>query len=125
MTEIERKALALVNEVLEEWEVSRATEDDMDGSACFVALCRAIERHEAFRQEVSDAVEDYCGYVPPDSPSHPITRFILPKPVDPLVEAMQEACGAQGLATKHTPNEADADNLRQALAARGLKITNI
>ena len=58
-----------------QWErLSRETE------ALSEAVCRAIEQHEQFKREVSDAVEDYCGYVPPDCPSHPITRFILPKP---------------------------------------------
>lgn len=56
MTDIEKQALALVNEVCAEWEVSPATEDDMDGSACFAALTRAIEQHEAFKREVSDAI---------------------------------------------------------------------
>lgn len=88
MTEIEQKALALLNE-LSDYEVPDL--DEAQYSTAIQALCRAIEQHEQFKREVSDAVEDYCGYVPPDCPSHPITRFILPKPVDPLVEAYQ-AC---------------------------------
>lgn len=47
-------------------------------------------------------------------------RFIIAKP-DTLVEAMQDACGPQGLATKHTPGELTG-HLRAALAKRGLKI---
>ena len=110
MNDIERKALELVNEVAgrHRFNLSHCAYNEV----C-AALCRAIEQHEAFRQEVSDAVQDYCGYVPPDSPSHPITRFIIAKP-DPLVEAMAE-CGVD-------PFENWADQLRAALAKRGLEI---
>lgn len=77
------------------------------------ALKEAIEQHERFRQEVSNAVVDYVGYVPSDSPAHPITRFIIAKP-DPLVEAMVE-CGFGDSSNA-------ADDIRAALAKRGLEI---
>jgi hypothetical protein len=101
---IEAKALALLNEVAVE----------MDGHPVHVtinrdyhaqeALCRSIEQHEAFRQEVSDALLNASG--------EPLERFIIPKPKpDPLVEAM--------LAIGVIPN---ASALRAALEARGLEI---
>ena len=87
----EDKALALVNEVCAEWEVNPATEDDMDGSACFSALTRAIEAHEAYRQEVSDAVFDYFQTETNKSQLH-LCSFIIPAPKpDPLAEAWQMA----------------------------------
>ena len=51
----------------------------------------AIEQHEAFRQEVSDAVEWLVNstYMPAPS-EHKLRRFIIAKP-DPLVEALDEA----------------------------------
>ena len=68
MTETEKKALALVRECESDYE----------------ALCRAIEQHEAFKREVSDAVEGYTSMVGLD-PKRYFARFIIAKP-DPLVE---------------------------------------
>ena len=51
MTDIEQKALALLNEVLAErvhWKMTGTRAEN----ASLEALCRAIEQHEAFRQEV-------------------------------------------------------------------------
>lgn len=94
MTDIEKKALALVNEVCAEWEVVLATDDDMDGLACFAALTRAIEQHEAYKREVSDAVEAlkkvWGGGWHQCSEAQMCDRFIIPK-TDPLVEAWQMA----------------------------------
>ena len=94
MTDIEQKALALVNEVAKEMGLVqlRILDTDLPGER---ALCRAIEQHEAFRQEVSDAVGSYIH--DPQSITGPATmqhlrRFIIPKP-DPLVEALEEASG--------------------------------
>ena len=77
MTEIEKKALALVNEVLVEWGALRkAVEVPKNSDAFARALLRAIEKHEAdkaahaatvegilksheaYKQEVSDATTD-------------------------------------------------------------------
>lgn len=84
MTDIEKKALALVNEVTsddEPW-----TLDYVRGGVVFKTLCRAIEQHDAFRQEVSDAVEAakrvYGGH---REAFDQLDRFIIAKP-DPLVE---------------------------------------
>lgn len=113
MTEIGRKALEFVNEVCSEWDVSFATEDEMDGSACFAALCRAIERHESFRQEVSDAVEHFKRCYPGYQHASLFDRFIIAKP-DPLVDALAEL-------NYFDPNNS-AKNLYAALAKRGLEI---
>ena len=57
------------------------------------AVTARIERHEAFRQEVSDAVENVRRVVKPlawDQAIGPlISRFIIAKP-DPLEEVMNE-----------------------------------
>ncbi len=90
---------------------------DLPLRASIVAHARAIEQHEAFRQEVSDAVEGYAGMVGLD-PKRYFARFIIAKP-DPLVEALLEtfprANGAEGMAA----------DLRAALAARGLEVRKI
>ena len=121
MTDIEQKALALVNEVRAE--LGKPFFGPELCGETFTALCRSIEQHEQFKREVSDAVDrsiDDCGhdgfrkvYIH----SH-LARFILPKPVDPLVEACTEAHG-HGY---HDTEAAFADQLRAALAKRGGKI---
>ena len=91
MTDIEQKALALVNEQFtssgyEVYNLSEATSHDL-----LWALFRAIEQHEAFRQEVSDAVERWnIEYLLGDALRADMARFIIAKP-DPLVEAYNEA----------------------------------
>ena len=114
----EAKALALVNGVKTErgrnsyshyTRLSRALDDGHE------ALCRAIEQHEAFRQEVSDAVAVVMNMYPGAIPARHLSRFIIPKPKpDPLVEALDSL----GL------RKADewAGDIRKALAARGLEI---
>ena len=109
MTEIEKKALALVNEADAtgySWVI-----DEVLANVVFNALCRAIEQHEAYKQEVSDAVESYfCGVCPPH---YILAHLIIPKPtVDPLVEAWIEATG----------NTVGMEPLNEALAKRGFKI---
>ena len=93
--------------------------DDNRLGASIEAHARTLDAFEAFRKEVSDAVEDVVDELRPTKVAL-LSRFIIAKP-DPLVEAMREACGAQGLATKHTPGEL-TEHLRAALAARGLEI---
>ena len=119
MTEIERKALALFNEVARE---RGSSCDSVLLDRAFAeneALCRAIEQHEEFRREVSEAVEQRFNH---NSLAYGcLDRFILPKPVDPLVEAMSEAmCGVPG--EDYTQ---PAKDLREAMMARGYKWTKI
>ena len=107
MTEIEQKALALLNE-LSDYEVPDL--DEAQYSTAIQALCRAIEQHEQFKREVSDAIID-CGA------ERYLGRFILPKP-DPLVEAlndMKDGCAGQ-------TTESYAACLRVAIEARGGRI---
>lgn len=114
---IEQKALALVNEVKSNGLIqSTPTYQD-----AFNALCRAIEQHEAFRQEVSDAVETLVsGGL--DQQAYRwfrmnLERFIITKP-DPLVEALNDLLWAYD-----DNGNAMADQLRAAIEARGGKIT--
>lgn len=111
MTDIEQKALALLN-VVAGTERYVDLYEEINEHYMKEALCRAIEQHKAFRQEVSDAVVSY--FQPYDSPIG-FQRFIIhePKP-DPLVEAMAD-CGVDRF-------ESWADQLRAALEARGLEI---
>lgn len=113
MTDIEQKAQALINTI---------TKLKFNGNIKFTrsgymaeALCRAIEQHEAFRQEVSDELIKH-GFI---NASTGIGRFIIPasKP-DPLVEALTEISGEGGFDNF----DHYAHNLRAALEARGLEI---
>ena len=121
MNDIERKALALLNEVFREGGVHEQRPDgyvDRNKHAYDEALCRTIEQHEAFKQEVSDAVNVSLrltqGFEGTDAfKAKVILERLITKP-DPLVEAMAE-CGVD-------PFESWADQLRAALAKRGLEI---
>lgn len=129
MTDAEQEALALVNEVRTEYPLVSSE------VASNLALCRAIERHktdiadlqaeyeevcklhEAFRQEVSDAVEQLLAWPSIRSQGiivDSVARFIIAKPLDPLVEAMQEWWDADGYANIET--------FRAAIEKRGGKI---
>jgi hypothetical protein len=57
MTDTEAKALALLNEVRSEYPFAA------DYHAIGIALNRAIEQHEAFKQEVSDALKKARGAI--------------------------------------------------------------
>ncbi len=125
MTEIEKKALALLNEVAAE----RAMwgRQNLDRALCSAheVLCRAIEQHEAFRQEVSDSLEHYLDQWRHSPPSREVFAcqfgsLIIAKP-DPLVEALAEYRRTPGSGEYVTP-EKRAEVLRAVLAARGLKI---
>ena len=114
MTDIEQKALALVNDarINPSYPYSRLSE--VSSKLAINALCHAIERHEAFRQEVSDAVEGLLsGAVFRKAVHDRLDRFIIPKP-DPLVEAMQEWWDADGYANIET--------FRAAIEKRGGRI---
>lgn len=81
MTDIEKKALALLKEVQAEYPLLGAE------VSAKMALCRAIEQHETFRQEVSDVVS---GFFADDGFDRTglLRRFIIAEPVDPLVAAL-------------------------------------
>ena len=111
MTDIKQKALALLNEV--RLERGFAPVVFLYGSVFLEeALMRAIEQLEAFRQEVSDAVEEAIdrGFYAQALQSLIITT---PKP-DPLEEVLYGVWFSD-------PKE-DAKALRAALEARGLEI---
>lgn len=117
MNETEKKALALLNEVAKEMGLEKVSslELDMPGER---ALLRAIEQHEAFRQEVSDAVETIRNCTDANKrygACVALNRFILPKPVDPLKEVLNAM-----MLTDYQQHE-----LRAALAARGLEVRKI
>ena len=129
MTNIEAKALALVNGVKTErgrnsyshyTRLSRALDDGHE------ALCRAIEQHEAFKQNVSDAVADYKAdqpYVWKQSASDYFCHFIIPAPKpDPLVEVLDKMLRRRFLDPLPDVLTDEAHWLRAELEARGLEI---
>ena len=108
MTDIQQKALALVDEVRSEYPLVA------DFHAASIALCRAIEQHEAFRQEVSDALIDYFGeHLVAEDGGDTLASFIIPAPKpDPLVEVVH----------KMGWDKDTAADLRTALEVYGLEI---
>jgi hypothetical protein len=115
MTDIEAKALALLDEMAAKHNRFPRTYTRLErGYTAHEALCRAIEQHEAFKQEVSDAVETYKADNPFTYNAFLLDRFIIPKPKpDPLVEVLKELV----LTTRMTSGD-----LRAALEVRGLEI---
>ena len=117
MTDIEQKALALLNEVQADWNYllgSLAFKRDRDVFS--EALCRAIEQHEAFKQEVSNAVVCYFSGVELDTRLH---RFIIYKPQpDPLVEVLDALKDGRAGPT----TESYAHHIRAALDDLGFEI---
>jgi hypothetical protein len=146
--DIETKALALVNEVIAERGLEAHFSLDRE-FADVEALCRAIERHEAdkvahasqiyvmhsriaqseeqheaFKQEVSDAVKLWRDSIESDSlevidlAEQDLLGFIIPNPKpDPLVE-MIEKCAVQMRLT----SEDAAKEFRAALDDLGFEI---
>ena len=116
--DIEVKALALVNEVNVERGYTPYSKFDRDFDHTSEALCRAIEQHEAFKQEVSDALVEYFGpkHLDVILAGHLLECFIIPKPKsDPLAQTLGDFDG-----TLWEPE--DVDRFRAALEARGLEI---
>ena len=87
------------------------------------AHARVIAEFEAFKREVSDAVNGFARYCTVTDTPFPtdLSRFILPAPVDPLVEAVKDC----GYATLDAIEKEFADDLRAALAKRGLKLVEV
>ena len=124
MTEIEQKALALLSEVNKEIHGNPGWYEGCNrtNASPVEALCRAIEQHEAFKQEVSDVVEQALSFGDVESLRRKgvLSRFIIPKPKpDPLVEVVQNV----GL-WAYNPERNWAGEIRAALEARGLEIRN-
>jgi len=82
------------------------------------ALFRAIEQHEAFKQEVSD-VMTYIRALYPTLPRN-FDRFIIPKPKpDPLLEVIK---AMQAEPTTYVTREVYANRINAALDALGFEI---
>jgi hypothetical protein len=113
MTDIEAKALALAIEVRED-DKMRLCPDPTLLFGNWEALCRAIEQHEAFKQEVSDALVDSWYH---NASGKLLERFIISKP-DPLAEVITEVDRGNGW-----DDETDyARQIHKALEARGFEI---
>ena len=93
---------------------------DLPLRASIVAHARAIEQHEAFKQEVSDAVEEFYRGNPYEISCYcdDLKRFIIAKP-DPMVEAWLEAFPGNHIDDARE----ECAKISAALAARGLTIT--
>ena len=97
---------------------------DLPLRASIVAHARAIEHHEAFKLEVSDAITEYFdGGIPEDALGF-FHRFIIAKP-DPLVEALDQMLRRRQFEPASEVVADEAAWLRAALAARGLKIVEV
>ena len=113
MTDIEQEALALVNEVTFERGGRPYISLARMGDAKVEALCRAIEQHEAFRQEASKLAQFVVSGASPDM----LAPLIIPAPEpDPLVEVLK------ALPVGRVSLETYSRNVRAALDARGLEI---
>jgi hypothetical protein len=122
MTDIREKALALVNELFAESGGSPIDYAALFGAGDIVtlALCRAIERHEAYEQKVSDAVESALLDAEDGATiRNNLGHFIIPKPKpDPLVDILLD----MELSHDQEQGQHDARYLRAKLEARGLEI---
>jgi hypothetical protein len=120
MTDIEAKALALVNEVLEGKASNNTPFTRLPTAVSSLVLLRAIEQHEAFRQEVSDIVQDYSDHVDGGYEWNKLMGLITkpkPKP-DPLVAVVYEVDNGPAWDSP----EDYCNKIRAALEARGLEI---
>lgn len=121
----EEKALALVNETRGKVGlVFNVMLCQVEHDPVFKTLCRAIEAHEADKKAFSDAVKaaiEGCGHngIMAGYIQAQFSPFILPEPEpDPLVEVLDEV----RTAARYTNPESYADEVRQAIKARGGKI---
>jgi hypothetical protein len=147
MTDIEQKALALVNEeagydyihardmanksyeiealcrAIEQHEATKQKAADTEQQlidAMQSGIARAEAQHEAFKQKVSDALVWYFDSKE-SCVSYALRDFIIipaPKP-DPLVEVLKESDEEFALEWDYAPQ---AKAIRAALEARGLEI---
>ena len=115
MTDIEQKARDMVLEVLRESELPY--EPTPITREYWKALCRAIEQHEAFRQEVSFALKTFKDGNMHTMHDYLLDPFIITKP-DPLVEIIGEIDDGTWGETKAEY----ADRIHAALDAAGFEI---
>ena len=123
MTETEKKALALLNECAGQEVYGGWGTFDPNQSPCTRALCRAIEQHEAYKQEVSEAAVKATHTMAAGKlveASGILAAFIIAKP-DPLVEVIADYKRTKGTG-EYATNKDMAAALRAALAARGGRI---
>ncbi len=114
----EEQAVVLVNEVRaeREQELWKGVGDRRGYGIVLEALCRAIERHEDFKQKVSDAVTCYFAGLDLNTSLH---RFIIPAPKpDPLVDVLLD----MELSGDLEEGQHDAKYLRAKLDALGFEI---
>ena len=125
MTEIEQKALALAIEVREDAKM-RLCPDPTLLFGNWEALCRAIEQHEAFKQEVSD-VMTYIKALYPTLPRN-FNRFIIPKPKPDALAEAPESTGVYDAEVKDLSEEIRAaakhlaEEIRVGLEVLGVEI---
>ena len=120
MTDIvERRAVTLLNKVAVERSAPRYKRLNRNNHT-MEALYRAIEQHEAFRQEVSFALKTFKDGNMHTMHDYLLEPFIIPAPKpDPLADAVESVLsGFEG--RKHA--ESYANQIRAALDARGLEI---
>lgn len=107
----EDKALTIANTLLA---TDRVTLGQLSHKELMMTLVHVVEQHEAFRQEVSDALLRYHA---PTHVPHGLQEFIIPKPKpDPLAD-VAKMMGYFNTAAKHW-----ADDVRAALDALGFEI---
>lgn len=122
MTEIEKQALALVNE---DSPYECRNIDDAYRFTLAKALRRSLEMlnaereaHAAYKREVSDAVEDLLAITDATSrymrASKVLPRFIIKPPVDPVRLLLESVC--------FNVEDRDVETAKAALAARGGRI---
>jgi hypothetical protein len=114
----EEQAVVLVNEVRaeREQELWKGVGDRRGYGIVLEALCRAIERHEDFKQKVSDAVTCYFAGLDLNTSLH---RFVIPAPKpDPLVDVLLD----MELSGDLEEGQHDAKYLRAKLDALGFEI---
>jgi hypothetical protein len=114
MTDIEAKALALVNEI----ERLRAEAKAHYDRGYYDGYTNLLEQHEAFKQKVSDAVTALLDRFLGDGLSQGVInghlhQFIIPKPKpDPLAGVLEEVFSVSAVSGR----------INAALEARGLEI---
>jgi hypothetical protein len=96
--------------------------DEAMAAAC-AKIRELTEQHEAFKQEVSDALVDYFGeHLVAEDGGDTLASFIIPKPKpDPLVEVLEVTFAATGIGSANMP-KGYPDILRAALDALGFEI---